>query len=90
MATKKPPAPTDAEVVIAAGTALYGDEWPARLAADLGISKEWVRNVRREHANLFPDQVEKLAQMLEERRTRITATLKMIAAWEAAGQQKGG
>lgn len=88
MATKptkrKATAPTDAEMIAAIGTSLYGTEWTARIATDLNLSKDVVRDLRRNHATLFPDHVAQLKTALEERRAQIATTLKMIAAWEKA------
>lgn len=75
------PPPTDAEALTIAGDALYGGEWNALMGTALGVSKTVVKDIRREHGDLYPDQVAKLMTMLDQRTIDIKRAQTALKAW---------
>lgn len=75
------PPPTDAEVLTIAGNALYGGEWNALMGAALDLPKTVIKDIRREHGDLYPDQVEKLQAMLDQRSVDIKCAKTALKAW---------
>lgn len=75
------PPPTDAEALTIAGNALYGGEWNALVGNALGVDKTLIRNIRREHGDLHPEQVAKLQEMLVQRTADIKRAQAVLKAW---------
>jgi hypothetical protein len=59
-----------ADLMAEAGRALYGDEWTARVARDIGVSASTVRawKAGRFHLSLSHDAVRETLHLLERRR----------------------
>jgi hypothetical protein len=80
---------TDSDVIRSAGEALYGPQWVGALAAELGISRDWARNAGRDRARIYPDHVEHMEALLQERQAQIRGALETIAGWKASRREQG-
>jgi len=72
-----------ADLLAEAGRALYGDEWIARLARDIGVSAPTLRawQAGRLHLSLTHDAVKETLHLLERRRDeadRIATRIKQL------------
>jgi hypothetical protein len=72
-----------ADLLAEAGRTLYGDEWIARLARDIGVTAPTLRawKAGRSHLSLKDDAVKETVRLLERRRDeadRVAARIKQL------------
>jgi hypothetical protein len=84
MSTKRKtaPPPTDAEMFTMVGQALFPvDDWPSRFGAVLGLPKQTVRDIRREHADLLPEVAAIMLPMIERHAVEAVRARDALKVW---------
>lgn len=73
---------TDAEIFTLVGQALFeGEDWPSRVAAALTLSKQTVRNIRREAVDLLPETAADMFTLIERRAAETARARDALKAW---------
>lgn len=73
---------TDAEIFTAVGKAMFeGEDWPSRFGAELQLSKQTVRNIRREAVTLLPETAAEMLALAERRATETAKARDALKAW---------
>ena len=81
---------TGAEVFTMVGRALFeGDDWPSRVGDALNLSKQTVKNIRRDHSDLYPEAAAAMLKLLERRIEETLHARDALRAWLKKNQSEG-
>jgi hypothetical protein len=74
---------TVADIFTGAGRALFNNDldWPSKCGAALGLSKQVVRDIRRDHLNPAPEVLAELLEAVTARRAALQQAEDELRAW---------